>query len=156
MHVCWTTCPVQHFAVEENMDPQVHDEVAAVRENAVAQRSRQIYRSSTYRFLEWLLHNRRDLLTADFTSAMEIDNDTPCIDRIKRIVTEGAILPIRFGDMQAKDFIYWLLTLRRRDGGRPGYSTYNSHRSALFNMYRDYAVLMNKPLETELKHHFVG
>jgi hypothetical protein len=46
--------------------------------------------------------------------------------------------------------------LRKRDGSRPKITAYNSHRAALFNLFRDYRVVMSDELVAELRNHFKG
>ncbi len=50
----------------------------------------------------------------------------------------------------------WLLSLRKADGSSPGYSTFNSHRAALFNLYRDYNQRMRSERSDELVTLFKG
>jgi hypothetical protein len=54
------------------------------------------------------------------------------------------------------DFMTWIVSLRTSSGERPGYSTYNSHRSAFFNLFRNYGETMDAHLSSELTHHFKG
>lgn len=47
-------------------------------------------------------------------------------------------------------------TPKKKNGGAPSYATYNSHRSALFNLFRDYSEVMSADLQTKLANHFRG
>jgi hypothetical protein len=50
----------------------------------------------------------------------------------------------------------WLLTLKKADGGSLSYSSYNTHRAGLFNLFRLYNVAMPNTLERELTTLFKG
>eukprot|EP00644_Phytophthora_capsici_P018376 jgi/Phyca11/130110/e_gw1.91.143.1 len=43
------------------------------------------------------------------------------------------------------------MTLKHRDGSPLSYSALNTHRAALFNLYRDFGFTMAKTLESELQ-----
>ena len=53
-------------------------------------------------------------------------------------------------------FMTWLLSLRKKNGDTYASSSYNSHRAALFNLYRDFGATMSTELESELKNHYKG
>lgn len=66
-------------------------------------------------------------------------------------------MPLEFAALTAKDFVTWLVTLERKDGGVLSYSSaLNTHRASLFNLFRDYGYTMSKPLESELTNYFKG
>ena len=64
--------------------------------------------------------------------------------------------PIMFDIMTARDFMTWIVTLRKSDGTRLSASSFDGHRSGLFNIFRDFGFTMSKELESELKTHFKG
>ena len=64
--------------------------------------------------------------------------------------------PLLFHRLTVQIFFEWLLTLRKRDVSRPKITAYNSHRAALFNLFRDYRVVMSDELVAELRNHFKG
>jgi hypothetical protein len=64
--------------------------------------------------------------------------------------------PVVFEDSTAQDFMVWIASLKTPSGQKPRYSTYNGHRSALFNLFRDYGETMSSILEVELARHFKG
>lgn len=141
------------------MDPEilltVEEEVAAVRRNTVADDSRDIYRRSSVDFVLWLHANESPLVNLDFgkdangnvnNTSLSIALNSPNLQ----------ILPINFNELTAKEFMKFIVTRRKRDGGRPGFSTFNTHRSSLKNLFRDYEQQMSTTLAIELKHHFKG
>lgn len=54
--------------------------------------------------------------------------------------------PINFELLGAKDFLIWLISLRKPDGSKPSFSTYNTHRAALFNLFREYNMTVGSRL----------
>ena len=66
------------------------------------------------------------------------------------------IPPLKFELLTVPIFFEWLLSLRKRNGEKPLIGSYNSHRAALYNLYRDYHVIMPVDIETELSNHFKG
>lgn len=133
-------------------------EVEDIRANTVAGTSRTIYRNSYARFLTWLACNKQHLVTEHFLT--QLDTSTSDTAMRKRIIDvmkgDRGNPPIHFDLLEARDFITWLLTLKKRDGSTPGYSTYNSHRAGLFNLFRHYGISMSRQLESELSTHFKG
>lgn len=49
-----------------------------------------------------------------------------------------------------------IVSLRKADGSKPSYASYNSHRSAFYNMFRLYEREMSATLSSELRNHFRG
>ena len=119
---------------------ELEEKVTEIERNAVAQVSRGIYQNSSARFLKWVYVNKRHLLTQSFISSVELDsNGEPTDHSIKSILSiQPEQPPIHFEELTARDFLTWIVSLRKKDGTVPGYSSYNSHRSALFNLFRDY------------------
>jgi hypothetical protein len=64
--------------------------------------------------------------------------------------------PIKFNELKAEDFMLWVVSLKKKDGSKPGRSAYSTHRAALFNLFRDYKVRMSQELEIELANHYRG
>jgi hypothetical protein len=137
---------------------QLEDEVIAIRRNTVASRSRAIYAYSIVRFLKWLFTNKPSLLTTSFIENVSLDSKgIPTDESVKSILSQQPNNPpVHFDQVTAKDFLIWLVSLRKHDGSSLGQASYSSHRSAFFNLYRDYGVTMSKTLETELTNHFRG
>ena len=50
----------------------------------------------------------------------------------------------------------WIVSLRKKDGNKPGSSSYGSHQAGLFNLFHDFKVSMSPELEGELTNHFSG
>lgn len=130
-------------------------EVHEIRNNTVASNSRTIYLNSITRFVLWISVNKPQLLHPDFIHAVQsIEGSRKQV--IRQVLLQKNIQPIIFNEIQAPDFMSWLVSLRTNQGSRPGYSTYNSHRSALFNLFRDYGQTMSQELASELSNYFKG
>ncbi|OWY94784.1 hypothetical protein PHMEG_00035388 [Phytophthora megakarya] len=77
--------------------------------------------------------------------------------RVKeKIAHDSTIPPLDFVNIQAQDFVTWLVTLKRRDCGLLSYSALNTHTAELFNLYRDFEFTMTTTQESELTNQFKG
>lgn len=133
------------------------EEVAEYRSNTVSSKSRSVYRNSVAKYLDWLYDHKPDVLSHELIEVInEIEGNR--MKGIKAILSEvdPEMPPIKFEDFTAPDFMVWIASLRTPTGRKPRYSTYNGHRSALFNLLRDYGVTMSTTLELELARHFKG
>jgi hypothetical protein len=97
-------------------------------------------------------------LTNQFFEAVEMDDTLqPTDESLRKALNLGPNNPpIMFNLVTARDFLTWIVSLVKKDGTSPGYSTFNSHRAAFFNLFRDFGVTMSKTLEFELRNHFKG
>jgi hypothetical protein len=172
--------PVEEVIDESDFEQEIFDqdddpdgaeealqaEVAAIRANTVSPKSRDTYRRSSSRFLLWCYEKKRTLLTQQFINTFE--EHIPPRKRVIAIAStqkwikiylEGSTSetpPIKFQALKAEDFMMWIVTLKKRDGSKPGNSAYSTHRAALFNLFRDHKVRMSQDLETELANHYRG
>ncbi|OWY97109.1 hypothetical protein PHMEG_00032448 [Phytophthora megakarya] len=134
--------------------------VSKIRDNTVSKRSRATYQNTYCRFLAWIARNKSHLFPTLISDSLG-DTSATTIQQlrtqIKDIVTKDRnVTPLKFEELQAKDFVTWLVTLERKDGGALSYSALNTHRAGLFNLFRDYRHTMSKPLESELTNYFKG
>jgi hypothetical protein len=130
-------------------------EVSLIRANTVTSTFRSAYRRSTVKFLIWLHDHRRELLSSACIDYLE-DKPNRSDALLELLSSAPRTPPIMFDTITAADFLMWIVTLRKTDGSTPGYSSYNSHRAAFFNLFRDYEQTMSKRLESELSNHFKG
>ena len=130
------------------------EEVQYIRSNTVAQNSRAIYVNSNVKFLIWINDHKRHLLTDDFIEYL--DNNQARPSTIKAFLSQNEIHPIKFDEITAVDFMTWIVSIRMRNGNKPGYSSYNSHRSAFYNLFRHYDQIMNHRLASDIAVHFKG
>ncbi|ETI38291.1 hypothetical protein F443_15947 [Phytophthora nicotianae P1569] len=63
---------------------------------------------------------------------------------------------IQYEQHRATDFEGFLLSLKSRNGGKPGISVYNSFRSALFHLYRGYGRSMDVDFAADVTLFFKG
>ena len=133
-------------------------QVAALRANAVAPRSRTAYIGSNIQMLLWFLDNKPDLLTEQFKSKFIVDLDNREKRKIIVDVLKNAPLnpPLLFGDIKPIDLLTWIVSLKKKDGSDLGNSSYALHRSAVSNMYRDFRVNMNEKDVQEIGIHYRG
>ncbi len=141
------------------MDLTDHEaEVARLRRNTVSRSSRAAYRGSTVKFLQWMYVHKHHLLSDGWLSWMipDANGDVPKANVRDALNQVPIVHPLKFSEITAQDFMTWMVTLKKADGTRPGYSSFNTHRAALFNLFRDCGYTMSRDLETELKNHFIG
>ena len=112
----------------------IAEEVEDIRRNTVSVESRRLYQRSIGKYLLWTLGNNAAVVTSALSNALSGLQEKEQIKEVLRFISDksnGA--PIYFHLVTASDFVAWLVSMRKPDGKRPGYSTYNSHRAALFN-----------------------
>lgn len=133
------------------------EEVANIRKNTVSDSSRYLYNSSNIKFLLFLLENRPDLLTSEFLdSVKDVDGNDDLRKEILKILDSQDVPPVRFNLLTATDFLAWIVSLKKKDGKPLAFSTFNTHRAALFNLYRDFRVPMSSELSEELSNYYTG
>jgi hypothetical protein len=137
---------------------QLEIEVLSIRSNTVALNSRSIYTSSTVRFLQWTYVHKQYLLTPGFLELLVLDTSRiPTKDSTKAaLLTAPNNPPILFEALTANDFLTWVVSLRKADGTSLSYPSYNSHRSALFNLFRNFGKVTSKIQESEIQTLFKG
>ena len=134
----------------------------------VSANSRKSYQGSQCHFLLWALKNAPSVLGDAFKKDIRKVRDSPAklrCDFIKSVLGPPADLsrpPLLWDKLHGTPttgsgiFVCWILSLNKRNGQRPVYSTLNCHRSALFNLYRDFKQVMPQELEEEVSSHFRG
>ncbi|KAG9416776.1 hypothetical protein AC1031_001159 [Aphanomyces cochlioides] len=117
-----------------------------------------MYFQSYTRFIAWLVCNKPALLNPSFLSALgDVPNDANGLrDLVKSRLEDRVHHPIQFDQLEAPDFVSWLLSLRKNDGTSLSYSALNTHRASLFNLFREYGISMSTALEKELTNYFKG
>jgi hypothetical protein len=131
----------------------------ALREKRVSAKSRSAYRSTWERFVSWLAVERPVRVTPVLLEAVVGKQGQEARRAVRDFLDadeDHEQPPIVFDELQAEDFIEWLLTQRKRDGSECGYSTFNNHRAGLFNLFREYKHLMSAFLQSELSTYFRG
>ncbi|KAF1323390.1 hypothetical protein FI667_g10578, partial [Globisporangium splendens] len=143
--------------MNESDDEQLHSSD----EHSVSARSRSTYRSSSARFLAWLFLSRPALVPPAFRARVETEVQGPRSEKALQLHLREILdrnneenTPLCFEQLAAADFVAWLNSLERKDGSAVGYSVLNTHRAALFNLYRDHGRSMSPELEKELSHYF--
>lgn len=131
------------------------DQVDDLRANIVAESSRKIYTSSMIKFMVWLWSNHHFLLTNECSILADAALDK--VEFFKSYLKKGPESPpIDFDNLTPGIFLNWVLDLRKVNGENPGSSTYNSHRSSLFNFFRAYRKVFSRDFEKELASLYKG
>ena len=106
------------------------EEVEFIRSNTIASNSKNIYINSSSKFLIWLYQVKPDSLTNQFIGF--VNEHGVSTNTMKNFLGQKDEKPLKFEGLNANDFMLWLVSLRTKSGEKPGYSTYNSHRSIYF------------------------
>ena len=133
-------------------------EVEQIRANTISETSKCLYHSSMCRFLMFLWALHPELLTNTFVETVNMNQQRALRERILDYLKHQPPLndPILFPLLTAKIFMTWLVTMKKPDGSMLSYSSYNGHRTGLFNLFRNYKKRMSEDLANELTHHFRG
>ncbi len=96
------------------------------------------------------------LIPQKFLTSINIElNDVLLRTQLKTVIDgDQSNPPLHFAQLTAPNFVVWLRTLRKSDGTTLGYSSLNTHRAGLFNLFRMYHVSMSSDLVTEIANHF--
>ena len=131
--------------------------IDSIRAQNVSDSSKEVYYSSSTRFLKWMIENRPDLTNLGFVTAVTDEDGQISTDLIKKYLASTQELedPIKFNEISVRDFLSWIVSLRV-NGRSPSSSSYSGHRSAFYNLFRQFRKTMSRELETELKVHYKG
>eukprot|EP00644_Phytophthora_capsici_P007419 jgi/Phyca11/111881/e_gw1.21.330.1 len=118
----------------------LEDEVTIARASTISSNSRASYLSSTVRFLQWMLKNKRGLVNESFASAVVLGvNGLATKESVKSALsTAPTNPPIDFERITARDFMTWIVSMKNSDDTYHSFSTYAGHRSAFYNLFQDY------------------
>ncbi|ETN24853.1 hypothetical protein PPTG_01032 [Phytophthora nicotianae INRA-310] len=151
----------EHGLGGEDLDAQIE----AVKSNIIGSKTATMYLRGMSRYIAWLYTNKRDVLSGELLSALRDDafEDDGTgylslkVNGVLRFIRENAKVPlIQFKQHRATDFEGLLLSLKSRNGGKPGISVYNSFRSALFHLYRGYGRSMDVDFAADVTLFFKG
>ena len=127
----------------------VEEAMADLRSNIVAPRSGGIYSGSIVKFLVWIYHNEKQLLSPDCAAgAASVVSKEKFFKSWLRNAPNNP--PINFDNLTVPIFMSWILSVRKKNGMRPGTSQYGTHRSGLFNLFRAYELVMPRDFEKQL------
>eukprot|EP00644_Phytophthora_capsici_P006758 jgi/Phyca11/103918/e_gw1.8.446.1 len=115
-------------------------EVTNARSNTISAKSRSSYLRSTTRFLQWMLKPKRDLVLDDFADSITFNASGEATkDSIKLALSSAPDNPpIDFSRITARDFMTWIVSLKKPNGAYNSFATYASHRSAFYNLFQDF------------------
>lgn len=132
-----------------------------IRRNMITADTRRIYLSSSAKFLFWLYTAKPALILTPFRVQVvqrhrEISKKT--IEREISLHLEPSCPPIDFSLFSIDVFMEWILSIRQSADGTDAvaFGALNSHRSALFNLFRDYGIQFSVSQEKSLKEYFKG
>jgi hypothetical protein len=142
------------FVVDET-EANFDDEIEAIRRGTIAAGSRTNYTNNSAKFLMWSC-KRPALVGKPLPPFAPHPVFTVASAKAALLKPEKRRPPVCFENITAKHFVEFLVQQKKRDGTKLGMSGMSTHRSALYNMFRDFEVTMPRVLESELKTYFKG
>jgi hypothetical protein len=116
--------------------------VADIRRNTVAPSSRRIYKTSASKLILWIISNLPHLYNEGFS---RIDVSQKEISKLIDSLDLNTP-PLKFSELKAEHFLCWIVSLEK-ENRKLSYSTFNTHRAGLFNLFRDYHEVMDVNLD---------
>ncbi|KAG7401651.1 hypothetical protein PHYBOEH_011602 [Phytophthora boehmeriae] len=105
---------------------KLQSEVREIREITVNARSRATYLNSYCRFVAWAALNKQPYVPEAFIKKlgnMDCCSEQQLRARVKDTIAQDRDTPpLDFDGLSAKDFVTWLVIMKRRDGGLLSYS----------------------------------
>ena len=146
----------------QQQQPQQQDLSAAVEElrsARIAQSSRLQYQRSSIKFIQWIFKNKRYLLSDSFLSGVDASQENLSKEYVASVLGPPTDLqrpPIKFDVIVADDFLQWISSLKKADDSSLGVSVLSGHRSAFYNLYKDFRIQMPRQMEDDLQTTFQG
>jgi hypothetical protein len=102
--------------------------VSNIRANTFTSRFKKVYRRSNIRLLKWIIQHKAALMNDSLSARIQLNNgeaDDQLLSTILDSAPENP--PIHFQSLTARDFMTWIVSLRKSDGSKPGPSACSSH-----------------------------
>lgn len=124
-----------------------------------------VYLNSSARFLGWCCLNLQEVCTPELLQhvnniAFETETRSLSISDAVRackiFLRAREHPPLLFDTITSDHFLLWIASIRKDDETKYNAGTYSSHRSAFFNLFRDYEAVMSTHMETQLSRCFRG
>ena len=112
-----------------------------------------MYTNSSIRHIQFLFIHHRDQLGDAFLAGISDLQEGPTTAYIRSVLGPPVDLsrpPLKFETFNVDAFLSWILTLKKSP------STCSTHRSALFNLFRDFNVPMSPFAKARLAGGFKG
>ena len=110
-------------------------ELNQIRDMNVKSLSRESYERSSAHFILWLNEHKPHLINPAFRQAAPNSILTSSFIRASLNQHSLDLLPINFESLEARDFLEWVIRLRKSNGDKPSYASLNGHKSALKNLF---------------------
>ncbi|OWY92387.1 hypothetical protein PHMEG_00038639 [Phytophthora megakarya] len=105
-----------------------------------------------------MIKNKRELVQEGFANCVEYNaNGTVKTTSIKQALSTAPMNPpINFAQITARDFMTWIVSMKKPNGNYHSFAAYAGHRSEFFNLFQDYHCVMSAKLVRELSSYFKG
>ena len=118
-----------------------------LRDNTIASTSRSVYRQAQCKFLSYCFSNHPNVPNPTFRAKLGVPpmSFKALTARIRDNLTREE-LPVKFEEISSDFFASFLISLRKKDGEKPGLATFLTHRSTLVDLFRTYRAKMPKEM----------
>eukprot|EP00924_Labyrinthula_sp_SR-Ha-C_P014693 maker-scaffold_85-snap-gene-0.41-mRNA-1 protein AED:0.08 eAED:0.08 QI:0/0/0/1/1/1/2/0/458 len=134
--------------------------VSEIRANTISKDSRSSYEGCYTQFLAWCVRNKPNVLAEGFLNKLKEGSDAEAPMSLKlirkTIKTFPNLPPLKFDNLDVETFMSWIVTKKRSDGRIFSFSSYSTHCSALYSLYRQHKVHFSPEFKNELKNYFRG
>ncbi|ETN18946.1 hypothetical protein PPTG_04389 [Phytophthora nicotianae INRA-310] len=146
------------------MMEELNNEVQMVRNNTVNAKSKSVYLYGIIKYVLWLHDHKPGVVEPSLRALLDTvaTDDTTEAYKQKQshvklyVESDRREPPLDLVDSNVHDFECFLMSLRKKDGKKPGKSLYGSMRSSIFHLYRLYDVQMPENYDNELRKFFKG
>jgi hypothetical protein len=136
------------------MEPSIISQrLTEIRRNMITPESRRIYSGSVARFLLWIYNIHPEMMNQSFLSRLSGPINKKTLRDAILNQLDPSCPPISLQDLSIDLFMEWIVTIQAEE---VGFGSLNSHRSALFNLFRDYNLQFSTIQSTALKEYFKG
>eukprot|EP00924_Labyrinthula_sp_SR-Ha-C_P007241 snap_masked-scaffold_8-processed-gene-13.23-mRNA-1 protein AED:0.68 eAED:0.69 QI:0/-1/0/1/-1/1/1/0/238 len=138
---------------------EISQHVFEIRANTIAKNSQSSYKDSYTQFLAWCVRSKPNVLAEGFLNKLKEGSDAEAPMSLKlirkTIKTFPNLPPLKFDELDVETFMSWIVTKKRSDGSFFSFSSYSTHHSALYSLYRQHKVRFSSEFRNVLKNHFI-
>jgi hypothetical protein len=102
------------------------------------------------KYIKWVFINKKHILSVEFYNATKEMRELTTKFIKNWLDSAPRNPPLQFDNMVANHIIAWFIAVSKAYGPKPGYQTYNTHRSALYNLFRDYKKNIDPRINSEI------
>ena len=135
------------------MDTETQEKISQMKKSRLSKSSWEAYDSGSSQFVFWLAENFPQFLTDDFLEAL---GEEKTLRKCKELVKEKNVVPLKFSEIEGDLVSAWMLTLKKKDGAEPSFSSLSTKRSAINNLFRSFNEEKKSGYESQLNQFLDG